>query len=33
MANNKDFWLELRRQVADLQANGGVWKGEKKQGG
>ena len=34
MANGKDFWLELRRQVTELQANGGVAKSEnKKQGG
>jgi hypothetical protein len=34
MANGKDFWLELRKQVAEVQANGGPSKTEnKKQGG
>lgn len=34
MANGKDFWLELRKQVAEVQANGVVSKAEnKKQGG
>lgn len=34
MANGKDFWLELRKQIAELRANGGVAKTEnKKQGG
>jgi hypothetical protein len=34
MANGKDFWLELRKQMAEVQANGRVAKVEnKKQGG
>ena len=34
MTNGKDFWLELRKQVADVQANGVSSKAEnKKQGG
>jgi len=27
MANGKDFWLDLRRQVAGLQQTGGVSQG------